>query len=126
MSSQRESLSSIDYMITVVLTSLSQVVRRTDSHYASFQYSQCNPLEMGLQVPKLHEYAYFKEARRLKCADWYRTAWDGGSIPLSGSPTWAWAVSTVAVETPSDPDSTFLEHTDCKLEIYPRYHSARC
>ncbi|KZP28042.1 hypothetical protein FIBSPDRAFT_1039750 [Athelia psychrophila] len=40
------------------------------------------------------------------------TVWNGGSINLSGAPTWAWAVSTVPVVTPSDANSTFVEHTD--------------
>lgn len=41
--------------------------------------------------------------------------WTGGSLDLGGSPTWAWALSTnLTVDDPSDPQSTFNEHDDCK------------
>ncbi|KIJ23153.1 iron reductase domain protein, partial [Sphaerobolus stellatus SS14] len=40
------------------------------------------------------------------------TTWQGGSVNLGETDAWAWAVSTVAVNNPSDPASTFNEHTD--------------
>ncbi|OJT10842.1 Cellobiose dehydrogenase [Trametes pubescens] len=40
------------------------------------------------------------------------TAWDGGSIDPSGTGVFAWAFSNVAVDDPSDPNSSFAEHTD--------------
>ncbi|KAF7979352.1 hypothetical protein HWV62_42789 [Athelia sp. TMB] len=40
------------------------------------------------------------------------TVWNGGSINLNSAPTWAWAVSTIPVDTPSSANSTFVEHTD--------------
>lgn len=38
----------------------------------------------------------------------------GGSIPVSSQGVLAWAYSNVAVDNPSDPQSTFNEHTDCE------------
>ncbi|KAF8584272.1 hypothetical protein K439DRAFT_1150670 [Ramaria rubella] len=40
------------------------------------------------------------------------TTWQGGSLNLNSVDAWAWAVSTVGVDDPSDPASTFQEHTD--------------
>ncbi|KAH7920130.1 hypothetical protein BV22DRAFT_823461 [Leucogyrophana mollusca] len=40
------------------------------------------------------------------------TTWTGGGIDLGGGGALAWAYSDVAVDTPSDPQSTFEEHTD--------------
>ncbi|KAI0777591.1 cellobiose dehydrogenase [Trametes elegans] len=40
------------------------------------------------------------------------TTWDGGSIDPTGTGVFAWAYSSVAVDDPSDPGSTFAEHTD--------------
>ncbi|OCH89474.1 cellobiose dehydrogenase [Obba rivulosa] len=40
------------------------------------------------------------------------TTWEGGGIPLGSTGVLAWAYSNVAVDTPSDPESDFLEHTD--------------
>ncbi|KAJ3487294.1 hypothetical protein NLI96_g3648 [Meripilus lineatus] len=41
------------------------------------------------------------------------TSWaGGGSIPVSSQGVLAWAYSNVAVDNPSDPQSTFNEHTD--------------
>ncbi|EGN94369.1 hypothetical protein SERLA73DRAFT_171373 [Serpula lacrymans var. lacrymans S7.3] len=40
------------------------------------------------------------------------TSWQGGSINLGGSSALAWAYSNVAVNDPSDPQSSFQEHTD--------------
>ncbi|KAI0646211.1 cellobiose dehydrogenase [Trametes meyenii] len=40
------------------------------------------------------------------------TAWDGGSIDPTGTGVFAWAYSDVAVTDPSDPGSSFGEHTD--------------
>ncbi|KAG7094173.1 substrate-specific activator of APC-dependent proteolysis [Marasmius oreades] len=43
------------------------------------------------------------------------TVWDTGSIDTnSGGPT-GWAYSSVGVDNPADPQSTFLEHTDFSL-----------
>ncbi|THH08850.1 hypothetical protein EW146_g8858 [Bondarzewia mesenterica] len=39
----------------------------------------------------------------------------GGSLPLSSTGVWAWAYSSVGVDDPSDPQSTFQEHTDSSL-----------
>ncbi|ETW75429.1 cellobiose dehydrogenase 1 [Heterobasidion irregulare TC 32-1] len=41
------------------------------------------------------------------------TSWQGGgSIPQASTGVWAWAYSSVGVDDPSDPQSTFDEHTD--------------
>ncbi|KAI0635059.1 cellobiose dehydrogenase [Trametes polyzona] len=40
------------------------------------------------------------------------TSWDGGSIDPTGTGVFAWAYSNVAVDDPSDPNSSFAEHTD--------------
>ncbi|KAI0047487.1 hypothetical protein FA95DRAFT_1217544 [Auriscalpium vulgare] len=40
------------------------------------------------------------------------TSWTGGSLNTTTSSTWAWAYSTSAVDTPSNPSSTFKIHTD--------------
>ncbi|KAH7911765.1 putative cellobiose dehydrogenase [Hygrophoropsis aurantiaca] len=40
------------------------------------------------------------------------TAWTGGGIDLGGGGALAWAYSDIAVDDPSDPQSTFQEHTD--------------
>ena len=40
-------------------------------------------------------------------------AWTGGGgIPVDGQGVLAWAFSSVGVDDPSDPESTFSEHTD--------------
>ncbi|EEB88278.1 hypothetical protein MPER_13968, partial [Moniliophthora perniciosa FA553] len=38
--------------------------------------------------------------------------WADGSINTDGSGAAAWVVSDVEVDDPSDPQSTFQEHTD--------------
>ena len=41
------------------------------------------------------------------------TGWGGGGISPSGTGVFAWAYSNIGVDDPSDPESTFQEHTDC-------------
>ena len=36
-------------------------------------------------------------------------------MPVNDFGVLAWAFSNVPVDTPSDPQSTFSEHTDCKF-----------
>ncbi|KAH7920847.1 CBD9-like protein [Leucogyrophana mollusca] len=53
------------------------------------------------------------------------TTWTGGSIDLtSTNSTLAWALSTVAVDDPSDPDSAFAKHTDGSCHCNPFRSSA--
>ncbi|KDQ52894.1 carbohydrate-binding module 1 protein [Jaapia argillacea MUCL 33604] len=40
------------------------------------------------------------------------TVWTGGSMDVTSAGAWAWAYSSVAVTTPSDPNSSMEEHTD--------------
>ena len=40
---------------------------------------------------------------------------NGNGIDVTSSSVLAWAFSNVAVDDPSDPESTFNEHTDCEL-----------
>ncbi|KAL0571438.1 substrate-specific activator of APC-dependent proteolysis [Marasmius crinis-equi] len=43
------------------------------------------------------------------------TVWDTGSLDTNGGGPGAWVVSTAPVDNPSDPNSTFEEHTDFGL-----------
>ncbi|KAH7915559.1 hypothetical protein BJ138DRAFT_58881 [Hygrophoropsis aurantiaca] len=53
------------------------------------------------------------------------TDWIGGSIDLtSTNSTLAWALSTVAVDDPADPDSAFAKHTDDGA-FYENYYAAQ-
>ncbi|KAH8103281.1 cellobiose dehydrogenase [Cristinia sonorae] len=40
------------------------------------------------------------------------TSWTGGGIDVTSGAALAWAISTVGVDDPSNPQSTFQEHTD--------------
>ncbi|KAH7926555.1 cytochrome domain of cellobiose dehydrogenase Hp3 Ph 7.5 [Leucogyrophana mollusca] len=53
------------------------------------------------------------------------TTWTNGSIPVSSEATLAWAYSNVAVAVPSDPNTSFKEHTDFGFfgENYADAHS---
>ncbi|KAA1477787.1 hypothetical protein DENSPDRAFT_867739 [Dentipellis sp. KUC8613] len=54
------------------------------------------------------------------------TSWQGGgSLALNSSGVWAWAYSSVGVDDPSDPQSTFNEHTDFGFfgEIFANAHT---
>lgn len=47
------------------------------------------------------------------------TAWGtGGSLPVAGGGVLAWAYSSAPVTTPSNPNSDFLEHTDCTFNFH--------
>ncbi|KAG6820015.1 substrate-specific activator of APC-dependent proteolysis [Arthromyces matolae] len=46
------------------------------------------------------------------CVSWSTTTGGTNSIPISGFGAPAWTYSSVAVDTPSNPQSTFQEHTD--------------
>lgn len=41
------------------------------------------------------------------------TSWANGGIDVTSGAALAWAYSSVGVDDPSDPQSTFQEHTDC-------------
>ena len=45
---------------------------------------------------------------------WTSSSGSTGSISVDGSGVLAWAYSNVGVDNPSDPESTFQEHTSCK------------
>lgn len=54
------------------------------------------------------------------------TAWGtGGSLPVAGGGVLAWAYSSAPVTTPSNPNSDFLEHTDCKFILHLLPHLRR-
>ena len=43
-------------------------------------------------------------------------------MPLDGEGVLAWAYSNIGVTDPSDPESSFQEHTDCEFHgIYARF-----
>ena len=46
------------------------------------------------------------------------TTWGSGNFNTDGSPVFAWAVSFTAVFDPSDVDTDFNEHDDCKPSRY--------
>ena len=53
---------------------------------------------------------------------WGSTAWAGGGMDPSSTGVFAWAYSNVGVDDPSDPQSTFQEHTDCELYLLAFRH----
>ncbi|KAG6878465.1 substrate-specific activator of APC-dependent proteolysis [Termitomyces sp. T159_Od127] len=52
----------------------------------------------------------------LRNAAWPTTTGGTNSIPISGSGAPAWAFSSIPVDDPSDPNSTFQEHTDSHVD----------
>ena len=49
------------------------------------------------------------------CSQLSSSGWQGGGgIDPTGTGVFAWAYSSIGVDDPSDPQSTFQEHTDCK------------
>lgn len=57
------------------------------------------------------------------------TSWAGGTMDQTDTEVMGWAVSTVGVSTPSDPNTVIVEHTDCKrpsLASLLSFWSAHC
>lgn len=51
----------------------------------------------------------------------FALAWSSGSMTTDGVTVLAFAYSTAPVDTPSDPNSTFVEHTDCRWNFFPKF-----
>ncbi|OBZ78256.1 Cellobiose dehydrogenase [Grifola frondosa] len=93
-------IDAIQIILALIGITFSHSLRWSDAHYSSFFVRQLYALEIRLPVPKLHKLA----GRRQHPREWIRGARLG--------------YSSIPVDDPADPNSDFLEHTDCKWHLF--------
>jgi hypothetical protein len=69
---------------------------------------------MGLPMPRVHAYVILFVYVASRLTKHICIEWTGGGIDTTSQGVLAWAFSSVPVDTPSDPESDFSEHTDCE------------